>query len=139
MKDLSYYISECKSKYNITTILVKAGDINCKNNGIDSYINRSACYGCPPTIELGIYDDPELKLISFFHEVGHFLDPVTWSKVGWATMYDMESSAWVYAYGIALEYGITFSDNAKSWAKVQLESYYGFEEREIGFNFRGMV
>jgi hypothetical protein len=98
---------------------VQKGDEECKANGEDSYINRS--YNCHDQIWIGIYEDQELELVSFFHEVGHCTQ--TNENVKGLTYYQIEEDAWRRGYEIAKKYGIKFSRNAKKWAKSQLETY----------------
>jgi Zn-dependent peptidase ImmA (M78 family) len=116
---LCYTIVE---KYGIKLIEVVPGDENCKANGEDCYKNSSYC--SDKTIWLGIYDNEELKLLSFFHELAHILDQTDWSKNADATTeYKAEKHAWELAYKLAAANGIKFTRFAKEWAKEQLETY----------------
>ena len=76
-------------------------------------------------IILGFYDDDELQLISFFHEVGHLIIQkiieLTHNK------YDIEYHAWNVGFKIAHSHGICFSRKAKRWAIKQLNSYKYYE------------
>jgi hypothetical protein len=118
-KRLELYRS-ISSDYNIPIITaVQKGDTECKANGEDSYINRS--YNTHDQIWIGIYEDKEFELISFFHEVGHCAQ--TNENVNGFTYYEIEKDAWKRGYEIAEKYGITFSEDAKKWAETQLETY----------------
>lgn len=113
-------------KYKIDLYFVKKGDEFCEADGEDSYINRSASAG--KEIWIGIYDCEEFKLASFFHEVGHIIDPIDWSiNADSETMYKSEVWAWEIGFKLAEVYGITFSDRVKLWAKKQTETYINYE------------
>jgi len=115
-------INKIAKKYNINLHKVKAGDKYCKANGIDTYLNKSYSSGSKnhnPEIWLGIYYDKELKLISFFHELGHILCKRKESD----TIYQMEEKAWKKGIKIANKYEIFFSDETLKWSKNQLKSY----------------
>ena len=100
---------------------VVKGDKFCEANGDDKYDNSSC--SAFDEIWLGIYDDAELKAISFFHELGHIKDDVTQHE----DKYEQEKKAWDVGYKLAEKYGLTFSDKAKSWAD---ESYNFIESSD---------
>jgi hypothetical protein len=106
---------------------VQLGDKYCKANGEDSYIDHS--YVAGNYIELGIYEDPEKRIVSFFHEMGHILTPKRVHK-RCNTKYEIEEKAWRYGYKLAKFYGIEFNKETKKWAQEQLDTYIGYEERE---------
>jgi len=134
-------IKEIVKKYDVMLYEVTQGDNHCEANGEDSYHNTSYCAGnihskCGMSdrnncaeIWLGFYDDEEIKLISFFHELGHVTDDTIWNDK--LLKYDMEKIAWNKGYEIAKEYGVKFSRKSKGWATKQLNTYKGWEEREI--------
>ena len=135
-------IREIAEKYGVKLYEVEQGDKFCEANGEESYHNASYCAGhiksncgasgCENTAEiwLGFYDDEELKIISFFHELGHVTDDTNWGdKI--PLKYTSEKSAWDKGYEIAKEFGVKFSRKSKGWATRQLNSYKGWEEREI--------
>lgn len=107
--------------------------------GIELWIrdepNHSVCHGLvgswpPPGIGLGRYDDPELRLISFFHEIGHLLaDPgEDWritDKSSDTAKWENERLAWARGLWLAEREGIRFSAVALRWADEQLASYLG--------------
>ena len=111
--------------YAVPLYIVTKGDEHCKANGEESYINRSFSAGHikhgNSDIWLGIYDNPELKLISFMHELGHVVGNYTSDM----STYDCEQRAWEVGYMTAEMYGIKFSDEATSWALDQLNTYAG--------------
>jgi hypothetical protein len=104
----------------------------------EDWVDRSCLAG--REIELGIYDDPELRLVSFFHELGHYLDdkrcleeegtvPGPHSSPVQLT-YDRELMAWRMGLLTALDEGYQFSEKAIVWADEQLWTYVALEERE---------
>jgi len=112
-------------KHGIKIIEVEEGDVHCKANGLDVYLNAS--YICGKEIYLGIYQDEELRLLSFFHEMGHAIDDTDWSTgADKTTTYKAEKKAWELGYKLAERNGVSFSDNAKQWANEQLEKYNHF-------------
>lgn len=97
-------------------IKVERGDHYCDCNGEDSYINRSFICG-KDEIELGIYEDEELMIASFFHELGH----ITKEKV--KGFFNSEEDAWIIGFELAKKHGYVFSDNTYKWCKEQLNTY----------------
>lgn len=87
-------------------------------NGLDAYLNRSVHIG-GDSICIGIYEDGELKLLSFFHELGHCVDP----RVQHESKYDQEHRAWHFAYRLSESEGFSFSPRALRWAREQLATY----------------
>lgn len=90
------------------------------------YINRSNA-GCYEII-LGIYQDPDLRLVSFFHELGHLIAPPLGPD---PELYDREFQAWRVGLMFALVEGYRAPPAALEWADLQLESYVGWEAREV--------
>lgn len=121
-------MAEVAEQLDIQVIFVQDGDEHCAANGRDQYINRSVCYG--RAVEIGMYDDKEIELISFFHEVGHIIDPIDWSKVEGATKWHQEASAWRLAFRLMANYEVDLTDKTRLWAMEQLNSYICFEDRE---------
>jgi len=81
----------------------------------------------PPTIYLGAYKDPELRLISFFHELGHIVDVDNKLLPKYEDLpyyHFSEASAWRRGLRLATRAGIEFSENALEWAKGQLSTYF---------------
>lgn len=92
----------------------------------DSYTNCSSCAGSDE-IFLGVYEDPELRMLSFFHELGHCVS----AKLGQIPDYEdlpyyhySEALAWQVGLSLASTYNIEFSPKALTWAKEQLGSYF---------------
>lgn len=77
------------------------------------------------TISIGYYENSELLLISFFHELGHFLDKTDWSiNANKHTKYYAERNAWIVGLKEAKKYNYNFSFSSYRWAISQLNTYY---------------
>lgn len=109
MDKQSIYSQVCQ-KYGVTLFRVPQSDPDYK-----FYINASAIFGLD-FLKLGVYEDEELEIISFFHEIGHVIA----SEIN---TYEAEKNAWKYGIEEAKRYGIFFSENALRWADEQLETY----------------
>jgi hypothetical protein len=75
-------------------------------------------------IVLGIYDDKDLKIAAFFHEVGHTLIRESFEKM---VNYDemlIEFQAWVEGLKIARKYGYKFSNKTFKYILKSVNSYY---------------
>lgn len=71
-------------------------------------------------IVLGFYDDKEVRLASFFHEVGHKLieyDPKNITK------YEIEEQCWVAGLRLAKQHGIAFGKNVDRYIARCLKTY----------------
>jgi len=84
-------------------------------------VNQS--WACNDEIWLGIYEEPEFHLLSFFHEMGHHLDKSAWHLDDKATKYDIEKAAWYLGYILAHKYAVKFSNEAIEWGQKQLRTY----------------
>ena len=92
-----------------------------KNGGTghrEDYVNKSYING--DEVILGIYDNPEFRLISFFHEVGHLASHKLMSG---HNQYEDERLAWEVGFMIAASHGVFFSEEAEDFANKQLETY----------------
>lgn len=85
-------------------------------NGLDAYVNRST--HSLGEITIGLYESSELRLLSFFHELGHCVD-----KGPWDSKYEQERRAWELGYALAEKESIDFSKSARAWAMCQLRTY----------------
>jgi len=127
MYDMLPQLKSIAAKYGVINLRkIEIGDEYCEANGIDYYLNRSCCAG-KDEIFLGIYDDEELLLISFFHEIGHCASTMTYTG---QSAYDFEVDAWECGLKIAHKEGFTFSKKSIEWAHTQVSSYLEYEERE---------
>jgi len=115
-------IKKICARYCIGLYVVRRGDRWCRANGEDTYINKS--YTSGNQMWLGIYDDEAKELASFFHEVGHILDPIDWSvNTSKNVRYQIERWAWKIGFRLAENHGIYFHDSIKEWAKEQAITY----------------
>lgn len=116
---------------------------------IDEVINRIAvAYACrifdhhtdcePNTASsagrdlfFGVFDDPEIKLVAFFHELGHALMAERLGRTSRLSMISQEGAAWELGLGIALHHGYNWGYYSKElrWARKQLLSYVVSEEQ----------
>lgn len=95
--------------------------------GLEAYRNRSMVVG--KSIILGRYDDPELRSISFFHEVGHIIRAGNYAEeVAYNTMI-IEAECWQIGLRYAYLHGLRYSDDALKWAYEQVLTHY---ERPTG-------
>ena len=87
----------------------------CLVNGVETYLNKSFIIGAEEIV-LGIYDDNELLIASFFHELGHIIKHEN-------NMFNTEEQAWKIGFEVAREHGFTFSIKTHKWAYEQLCTY----------------
>ena len=95
---------------------------------IEHYINKS--YIADGFI-LGIYDNPEFRLISFFHEVGHLLLSNDFKKKWKYSALHLEVECWNLGIEYTRNEGILFSDAVIKWGYEQALGYAGHDEREL--------
>lgn len=106
-----------------------AKELNIKIRWEKGLINES--WSSHKEIVLGEYEDKELELISFFHELGH--SKITHDfilKWDYNTLL-IEIECWNIGFEEARERNILFSDNAIEWGFNQALTYVGHDEREI--------
>jgi len=115
---------------------IRLTEIGEYDDDANEYLNRSSCcghlYGGEAEIILGVYEDQELKDLSFLHEFAHVKYTYSdWSINHILTRYEWELQVWNNTYKLANEYKFYISPNAMRWAHEQLATYIGWEEREI--------
>ena len=66
---------------------------------------------------LGIFDNEDLKIASFFHELGHVVKP---RRKGFV---NCEGDAWIIGMELASEHGFVFKGATVAWMFKQLKSY----------------
>jgi len=116
-------------EYGIILHQVVPGDKWCKMEGEDHYINRSFCAG-RDEIWLGIYDDPDWKTASFFHEMGHCLTQQEWNDEMLKFHYELD--AWLVGLQLGQEYGYYVKPKTiKQFVIKSLFSYQHWEAKEI--------
>tara|TARA_R100001244_G_scaffold25113_2_gene25329 strand:+ start:5754 stop:6173 length:420 start_codon:yes stop_codon:yes gene_type:complete len=94
----------------------------------DTQFNKnSACSAGDDWVGLGVYEDDELGLISFYHELGHCLDPRrSYPEQPYGCFFEAE--AWRCGLELASFAGVNFTPAALGWATEQLKSYYDGKE-----------
>jgi hypothetical protein len=119
-------MTKCCNKYNLSWKRVPPEYVSqtCPYHGSLEF-NNIVLYG---------FIDFELELISFFHELGHFLLNKK-SKLqkynNYNTFMMPELDCWRIGFEIAYnEYDISFSDNAITWALNQVITYKNYHDNE---------
>lgn len=77
-------------------------------------------------IYLGLYEDRELKIASFFHELGHCLDSkdlVEKNTEKYPGVYQQEANAWCRGFEESGKYGFSFKGETLAWCFNQLKTY----------------
>jgi hypothetical protein len=75
-------------------------------------------------ILLGLYDDKELKLASFFHEIGHTLITEKFKELINYDLMLIEYQAWIEGLKVARKYGYKFSNKTFEYILKSLNSFY---------------
>ena len=85
--------------------------------------NSGACSG--NMIYLGEFNDPQIELMAFFHELGHHEANKLVKGRSYMSKLSCEGTAWELGLGIAANYGYKYENNhpAIIWARKQLRSY----------------
>ena len=99
-----YRYKEIAKEYGLKCHIVKPNDKWCKANGIDQYTNNSCC--SPNEIWVGIFENKEWEIASFFHEIGHIMIRFTPPS---PTKWNLELDAWLYGLREAQKYGYFIS------------------------------
>lgn len=93
------------------------------HNHRDSGVNRGGCAG--RDIFLGRFDDADIKLVAFFHELGHSLSYTVAKQDTYMSTISAEGLAWELGFGLARDFGFKYSYYSKEmcWAREQLKTY----------------
>lgn len=103
-------------------LTLRLGGLVRSNDSVRAdYEGRSSTNGI--RITLGVYDDEEQRIASFFHELGHCLAWRSRTHVP-ATPYDDEVQAWMLGLSLAQKEGFRFSPATIAWCDEQLATYY---------------
>ncbi len=114
MKELPIIIYEIAEKYRAN---VSRDTENCDCNSGGS---------AGRNIWLGEFDDDEIELAAFFHELGHVLSDEYVLKRGKTfTKLSGEGLAWELGFGISFEHGYEWDYNSHvmKWAREQFRTY----------------
>lgn len=121
-------IKQIAEDYEIKLINVTVNNIKriCKEYGIkETELINNAMILYNDTILLGIYDNKNLRLGAFFHELGH-----TQINKGFLELIDnifilIEYQAWIEGLKIAKKYGYKFNTEIYDYILNSIHSYYG--------------
>ena len=105
------------NKNNIGRVAEKY-DIDKKNLKNNAYVIDNE------DIILGIFDEKDLKIASFFHEMGHTLIKESFEKLVNENNMLIESQAWIEGLRIAKKYGVKFSDKMFNYIMDSINTYY---------------
>jgi len=125
------------SNYNITVHKVEIGDENCIANGVDAYLNRSFCSGhylnscstslssCAAEIWIGIYENKDEEIASFFHELGHCLTTIRdkFKDLSSNDSFNLELDAWMVGLIEAYKYGYLLPRSCFDFMINSIKSY----------------
>lgn len=121
---------EIGRQYGITVHKVEVGDEYWEANGSDVYFNQSACAG-RNEIWVGVYEDKDREIASFFHELGHCisnnLKDFHYTEFN---KFHIELDAWMVGLTEAYKYKYLIKPSTLNYIVKCLESYIGWEERE---------
>lgn len=107
---------------DILKVKVQRDTENCPNN-------QGASAG--DDIYLGKFDDENIELVAFFHEVGHIKQREVIRKREYLlSTISSEGLAWELGLGIASEHGFIwdYNSNEMQWAREQLKTYRDNED-----------
>jgi hypothetical protein len=120
-------IKQIADDYGIKVVNVTMNNIDKVSKKYDiekSDLKNNAQVIGDDEIILGIYDDKELRLAAFFHEIGHTL--IT-EKINEMINYDLqliEYEAWIEGLKEAKKYGYKFSNKTFKYILKSINSYY---------------
>lgn len=118
-----------KNRNNRMYIMEKIAEELNITLSVENKINDS--FNAGNEIFLGEYEDEELKLISFFHELGHIkLTRDFVEKWNFNTLI-IELECWNIGIEEARKRNILFSDKAIRWGLNKVLTYVGHDEREV--------
>lgn len=105
-------------KYNVKLIDVAVTTDYHKtvNMPEETFIEHSCNIG--DEIIIGLYNNPERRLVSFFHEVGHTL-----YEGDAKNKYDQECRAWQACFRLLKEEKIPVTEETTRWCREQLKTY----------------
>jgi hypothetical protein len=115
------------SNYGITVHKVEEGD-ETWNTGGSVHLNHSFCGGIDEIV-IGVYEDVDWEIASFFHELGHCITTNTFE--GDYLKFHIELDAWMVGLQEAYKYGYVIQPSTLKFMIECLESYIGWEEREV--------
>ena len=88
---MQYRYKEIAKEYGLECHIVKPNDKWCQANGIEQYTNNSSCSNTE--IWVGIFENEQWEMISFFHELGHII--IGLNSEMYPTKWHLELNAWM--------------------------------------------
>lgn len=81
-------------------------------------------------VYLGSFDDADIKLVAFFHELGHSLSHTVTKQDTFMSVVSSEGLAWELGFGIARDFGFkyTYSSKEMVWAREQFKTYINSDD-----------
>lgn len=123
-------LSTICNDYNINLIFITSGDKYCIANGEDIYENNSYMIG-NDELQLGMYDNEDIRLASMFHEIGHTLVENDWMETIKYNKVKIEAKAWELGFVEAEKYGFKFNQiSVFNYVEKCLQSYEDMIKRE---------
>ncbi len=111
------------NQYGITVHKVEKGDKYCEANGENLYINSSFAAG-KDEIFIGIYEDKDMEIASFFHELGHCIsNNLKQFKREELSKWDIELDAWVVGLNEAYKHKYSMKPSTFKYMVECLNSY----------------
>jgi hypothetical protein len=125
------------SNYNIIVHQVEIGDENCVANGVDAYLNSPSCAGhflnscttssssCVAEIWIGIYDNKDEEIASFFHELGHCITTIAdkFDNLSSNDSFNLELDAWMVGLVESYKYGYLLPRSCFDFMINSIKSY----------------
>lgn len=73
---------------------------------------------------MGKFDDPQIEIVAFFHELGHIASDIGKRKC-FLSKLSQEAMAWEVGLTIAAKYGFEWDDKSEAlqWARRQIATY----------------
>ncbi len=118
------------SNYGIRVYKIEPGEIVSEFDGKDVYINQAYCGG-RDEIFIGIYEDKDAEIACFFHELGHCITPNLEKYDENTLKFHYELDAWMVGLTEAYKYGYLMKPETFKYMVQGINSYIGYEEREI--------
>ena len=94
------------------------------------YFNYSYVYLDSGEIQLGYFENEEVRELFLFHELGHM--QIEWldeNKV--RTLYEEEDEAWQRGLALAQKNGVCFSPDTLTWVDYALSTYRAAEKQQV--------
>jgi hypothetical protein len=118
------------SSYDIDVHKVERGDELWESEGEEIHLNRSFSAG-RDQIVIGVYDDKDAEIASFFHELGHCISPNLREYDPKNLKFHYELDAWMVGLTEAYKWGYMIKPSTFKFMVECIDSYIGWEEREI--------